>query len=85
MFSRMVVQGVLYAPLYTDVGHGKENAPKESAKLSLSEKLWLDVETNLPLKRVFTGKLNKEFTYRENYSEFSLNPKVDAKLFDLPN
>jgi outer membrane lipoprotein-sorting protein len=61
-----------------------ENAPKEVAKLALSEKLWLDVGTNLPLKRVLTGKLNKEFTYTENYSEFTLNPKVDAKLFALP-
>ena len=34
--------------------------------------------------RVFTGKLNKEFTYTENYSEFTLNPKVDAKQFELP-
>jgi len=61
-----------------------EDAPKEVAKLSFSEKLWLDVETNLPLKRVFTGKLKKEFTYTESYSEFTLNPKVDAKLFELP-
>jgi uncharacterized protein (TIGR03067 family) len=61
-----------------------ENAPKEEAKLSLSEKLWLDVEIGLPLKRVFTGKLKKEFTYTENYSEFTLDPKLDAKLFELP-
>src|SRR5262249_4166287 len=27
-----------------------ENAPKEEAELSLSEKIWLDVETGLPLK-----------------------------------
>jgi outer membrane lipoprotein-sorting protein len=60
------------------------NAPKEEAKLSLSEKLWLDVETSLPLKRVFTGKLKKEFTYSENYPEFALDPKLDAKLFELP-
>src|SRR5262245_36378218 len=61
-----------------------KDAPKEAAKLSFSEKLWLDVETNLPLKRVLTGKLKKEFTYTESYSEFTLNPKVDAKLFELP-
>jgi len=61
-----------------------ENTPKEAAKLALSEQLWLDVETNLPLKRVLTGKLDKEFTYTEIYSEFTLNPKVDAKLFELP-
>jgi outer membrane lipoprotein-sorting protein len=61
-----------------------ENGSKEAEKLSLSEKLWLDAETNLPLKRIFTGKLKKEFTYTENYSEFTVNPKLDAKLFELP-
>jgi outer membrane lipoprotein-sorting protein len=61
-----------------------ENAPKEAENLSLSEKLWLDAETNLLLKRVFTGKLKKEFTYTENYSEFTVNLKLDAKLFELP-
>jgi len=61
-----------------------ENAPKEVDKVSFSERLWLDVKTNLPLKRVFTGKLKKEFTYTETYSEFTLNPRVDAKLFELP-
>jgi outer membrane lipoprotein-sorting protein len=61
-----------------------ETAPKEAGKLSLSEKLWLDVETNLPLKRVFSGKLKKMFTYTENYSEFTVNPKLDARLFELP-
>jgi outer membrane lipoprotein-sorting protein len=61
-----------------------ENAPKEAEKLTLSEKLWLDAATNLPLKRVFTGKLKKEFTYTEKYSEFTVNPKLDAKLFELP-
>jgi outer membrane lipoprotein-sorting protein len=61
-----------------------EDPPKGAEKLSLSEKLWLDAETNLLLKRVFTGKLKKEFTYTETYSEFTVNPKLDAKLFELP-
>ena len=61
-----------------------EEAAKETPDLSLSEKLWLDVETHLPLKRVVVGKLKKEFTCTEEYSEFTLNPKVDAKLFELP-
>lgn len=62
-----------------------EKAPEDAPKLSLSEKLWLDAETNLPLKRVLSGKLmDKEFKYTETYSEFALNPKVDDKVFELP-
>jgi outer membrane lipoprotein-sorting protein len=61
-----------------------ENEPKAEAKLALSEKLWLDVETGLPLKRVFTGKLKKEFTYTEQYQAFALDPKIEAKQFELP-
>jgi outer membrane lipoprotein-sorting protein len=52
----------------------------------LSETLWLDAETNLPLKRRVTmwfldGKRN---TFTESYSTFDLAPKVEAKLFELP-
>jgi RNA polymerase sigma factor (sigma-70 family) len=61
-----------------------EDAPKGGEKVTLSETLWLDTETNLPLRRVFTGKLEVEFTYTEQYSEFAVNPKLDDKLFELP-
>jgi outer membrane lipoprotein-sorting protein len=47
--------------------------------------LWLDAQTNLPLKRVFnnpTGVFEVRIT--ETYSEFNLNPKIEGKTFELP-
>ena len=47
--------------------------------------LWIDAKTGLPLKRVFfneTGVFEGRIT--ETYSEFNLNPKIDAKAFELP-
>jgi outer membrane lipoprotein-sorting protein len=53
--------------------------------LTFSETLWLDVETNLPLKRIFTGTVEgKKITFTETYGTFTLDPKIDAKLFELP-
>ena len=42
--------------------------------------LWLDSKTLLPLKRVYTLE-NMHIT--EIYTEFNLDPKIDAKAFEL--
>ncbi|HVS35983.1 MAG TPA: hypothetical protein VMS17_10425 [Gemmataceae bacterium] len=50
----------------------------------LSMKLWLDAESNLPVKLVvMEGKSDwKDLT--ETYSEFAIDAEVDAKSFELP-
>ena len=45
-------------------------------------KLWIDVKTNLPVKRCIDE--GSEFVNVETYTEFVLNPQLDAKLFELP-
>lgn len=58
---------------------------KTKVDITFSETIWLDAETNLPLKRVFTGNPDgKKITFTETYEKFVLDPKVDAKLFELP-
>jgi outer membrane lipoprotein-sorting protein len=58
---------------------------EKKVDISFSESIWLDMETNLPLKRVFTGNPDgKKITFTETYEKFVLDPKVDAKLFELP-
>jgi hypothetical protein len=52
---------------------------------AFSETVWLDLDTNLPLKRIFNGRVEgKEFTFTETYDTFTLEPKIDAKLFEVP-
>jgi outer membrane lipoprotein-sorting protein len=46
--------------------------------------LWIDAKTLLPLKRSFVLKRDG-VRIVENYTEFTLEPKVDAKDFDLPS
>jgi outer membrane lipoprotein-sorting protein len=47
--------------------------------------VWIDAESGLPLKRVFLGGPEGEkIRISESYSEIKLNPKVDAKAFELP-
>jgi len=58
-----------------------EKAPK------FSETLWIDLETQLPLKRVFSGSVPAEkikFKISETYSDFVLDAKLDAATFQLP-
>jgi outer membrane lipoprotein-sorting protein len=45
--------------------------------------LWIDAKTLLPLKRSFTLKIDR-IRVTETYNEFKLDPKVDAKAFELP-
>jgi outer membrane lipoprotein-sorting protein len=50
-----------------------------------SETLWIDVDTQLPMKRVVTYSMGgKKSTFTESYSTFDLAPKIEAKLFELP-
>src|SRR5262249_45300905 len=44
--------------------------------------VWIDSETGLPLRRVIVGKSLGTIT--ETYTEFTLDPKIDAKAFVLP-
>lgn len=47
--------------------------------------LWVDTGTGLPLKRTLRGEENRQrCTIVENYTNFTLNPQLDAKLFELP-
>jgi len=45
--------------------------------------VWIDAKTLLPLKRSFTLKIG-DLRIVENYREFRLDPKIDAKAFELP-
>jgi outer membrane lipoprotein-sorting protein len=47
--------------------------------------LWLDPETNLPLKRqLLVGKGKAQFQLIENYADYRINENIDAKEFALP-
>src|SRR5205814_696548 len=47
--------------------------------------VWLDTKTNLPLKRSVTMAGEKGvFRVTEVYTEITINPKLDSKLFELP-
>ncbi len=55
--------------------------PKEPLAVSV----WLDTKTNLPLKRVMTATMGTEkFTFTETCPKLILDPKIDAKKFELP-
>jgi outer membrane lipoprotein-sorting protein len=47
--------------------------------------VWLDTATNIPLKRLMTAPGQKGvFRVTETYPEILLNPKIDAKVFEIP-
>jgi len=49
---------------------------------NLSEmSVWIDTKTQLPLKRAETGKRERS---TETYGVFTVNSKLDGKLFDIP-
>ena len=50
-----------------------------------SVKMWLDAKTSLPVKLAMTGLQAGINDITETYSEFTIDAKVDAKLFKLPN
>jgi outer membrane lipoprotein-sorting protein len=58
---------------------------EKKVEVTFSESIWLDMETNFPLKRVFSGDFGgKKIKFTETYEKFVLDPKIDAKLFKLP-
>ena len=46
--------------------------------------LWIDAESGLPLRRVFALPKGEKLRITETYTEFKLNPKIDARAFELP-
>ncbi len=46
--------------------------------------VWLDAQTNLPLKRTLYINEGGGVTLSETYSNFNLNPRLDDKMFELP-
>jgi len=61
-------------------------SPVKAAKgdVTFTETLWLDVETGLPLKRVFAGSFgDKKISFTETYEKFVLDSKVDGKVFEV--
>ena len=57
----------------------------KGADIAPTGTVWLDLKTNLPLKRVIRAEMGSEtMTLTENYSNFRINPKLDDKLFELP-
>lgn len=56
-------------------------AGQKELSQSMAFTLWIDNATGLPLKRVMVAKTH---TVTETYSEFTLDPKIDPKMFELP-
>jgi len=55
------------------------------AKETMTMTVWIDVKTNLPVKRVAESKEgDKMFTITETYGKLTLDGKVDDKEFVLP-
>ena len=46
--------------------------------------LWIDSKTLLPLKRVVVANPRSAEVVTERYKQFTLDPKVGAKVFELP-
>jgi outer membrane lipoprotein-sorting protein len=49
--------------------------------------VWIDTETQLPLKRTLTvdGKGKNDMVHVvETFTNFTINPKLDAKVFEIP-
>jgi outer membrane lipoprotein-sorting protein len=46
--------------------------------------VWVDAQTNLPLKRTLHVAEGGGVTISETYSNFTLNPNLDDKMFELP-
>jgi outer membrane lipoprotein-sorting protein len=59
-------------------------------KLNINGKMtdcavWIDSATGLPLRRTLRGsEVGATFTFTETYGMFAINPKLDAKVFALP-
>jgi outer membrane lipoprotein-sorting protein len=68
---------------------GKRNAQVVDYQVDIQGKttkmsLWIDVQTQLPLKRVLTAEsLGQTIRYTENYTSYHLDAKLDLKLFEI--
>jgi outer membrane lipoprotein-sorting protein len=60
----------------------KKGGKSETVKMAV----WIDTQTQLPLKRRLDAKEGKEMavTVSETYTTFTLDAKIDAKAFELP-
>ena len=60
-------------------------AKLEPANQEAQVKLWIDSETGLPLRRVFTvNEMNQELVSTETYSDLKFDEKIDPKKFEFP-
>ena len=47
--------------------------------------VWIDTQTQLPLKRSIEAKDSMETrTLEETYTTFTVNAKIDSKMFEIP-
>jgi outer membrane lipoprotein-sorting protein len=59
----------------------KKGGKRETVKMAV----WIDAQTQLPLKRRLDGKEgDMTITVVETYSTLTLDAKIDAKVFELP-
>jgi len=53
---------------------------------SANMSVWIDAKTHLPLKRVVAADQDGQMhRITETYSTFVIDPKLDPKLFEIPN
>ena len=58
----------------------------EVGKKAFRVKLWVDAKTNLPVKRVVVPASDDfDFTLTETYHDVTLDGKLEAPRFELPN
>jgi outer membrane lipoprotein-sorting protein len=52
---------------------------------AMKVRLWIDPKTGLPVRRTMTArKQGREVTYTEALTTFEVDPKIDDKLFEVP-
>jgi outer membrane lipoprotein-sorting protein len=70
----------------------KERTEEKNRRVEFADiTVWIDAKTLLPLKRTVVMKLGeqlegwvpKDARISETYTEFNLNPKIDAKTFEM--
>jgi outer membrane lipoprotein-sorting protein len=72
------------------IGHRKAHVVEyliesQHSKVPIKATVWIDAQTQLPLKRALIAEFRKvSRRITETYNEFILDPKLDAKLFEIP-
>jgi outer membrane lipoprotein-sorting protein len=59
------------------------NFGPKGERQSITATLWLDAKTLLPLKSIVVMKHSENLHITETYTEFNLDPRIDAKVFAL--